>query len=303
MWIWLATVAVVLTGQLAVGTVRVGVMTDSSGNIINTPLTFSNQASMAVAASNGTELVRFREFTNGIAGVSNVTVNAVTNLVGDPSFTFTRGPNVVTNAFTGIITNNATLSNSLTVVGSTLFQGTVIATNTVTLTNFVTFASNSFFNGVALSSNRFLFHSNAIFTAVATHSNNVDVVGNVTVTNGSVNVFGQGYYPSNSASMFIFTNLQVEFNTWYTNIGQRSWVECSVTLTPGATGSSMVELWTVDGNITNARQRVSNTLAGGTINNPVMSWVSPSGLYMFTNESTGLSSAVLLSNQFYRTSH
>lgn len=57
-------------GQLTTGTQRVSVTTDQSGHVISTPLVFSNQANMIVAASNQQELVRYVEFTNGLAGVT-----------------------------------------------------------------------------------------------------------------------------------------------------------------------------------------------------------------------------------------
>lgn len=66
--------AVLLMG--GVGDVFKSVMTDPSGNVINTPLTFSNQVSMTVAATNINQLVRYQEFTNTISGAIN---NATTN--------------------------------------------------------------------------------------------------------------------------------------------------------------------------------------------------------------------------------
>lgn len=58
-------------GQAAVGTVRKSMTTDVNGNVLNSPVAYSNQFHIYVTSSNVAEVVVFQQLTNSIFIVTN----------------------------------------------------------------------------------------------------------------------------------------------------------------------------------------------------------------------------------------
>lgn len=120
-------------GQLPVGTTRNSVVTDASGNVINTPITYSNQVSMVVTATTPLHIVNFGQFTNTVTSITNIYPLAIskggngvatTQLPGSwtNSINFTTSGTNGANAFsiqgqlgfTGVVTNNGSGSTNIT---------------------------------------------------------------------------------------------------------------------------------------------------------------------------------------------
>lgn len=102
--------------QLPIGTVRKPVYTDNGGNVLSTPITFSNQVSMTVAASNNNDLVRYKEFTNATANstpagvavlASNQTFYGINTFSNSTKFGLSGSVMTIPKNTSGIITNNA----------------------------------------------------------------------------------------------------------------------------------------------------------------------------------------------------
>lgn len=108
--------------QLAVGTVRKTVTTDTNGWVINNPIGFSNQVSMVVAATNNNQLVRYQELTNTVTAITNIYPLATTR--GGTGAQTTQLPGNWTNTinFTVGGTNNA---NAYRVQGVLGFTGSI----------------------------------------------------------------------------------------------------------------------------------------------------------------------------------
>lgn len=66
--------------QLPIGTQRNPVTTDASGNVVTTPITFTNAVSSTVTPTSGTHLARYQDITN-----APIVSSAVTNITGDTS--------------------------------------------------------------------------------------------------------------------------------------------------------------------------------------------------------------------------
>lgn len=138
----LITISMVFAAVLlmaAVGDTLISVMTDSSGNVVSTPLVFSNQVNMVPVATNGGQLIRYANYTNSsasiitsdkIAIVNGGTGTNVTQLTG----TWTNTVNFQVNG-----TNNATQYRVGGVLG---FSGSVTNTfggSSPTVTNIMVY--------------------------------------------------------------------------------------------------------------------------------------------------------------------
>ncbi len=131
-------IALVLLFIGAAGDVRNTVVTDGSGNVITTPLVFSNQVTMAIVASSPQHMMRYGEATNMLAGATNA---AVTSSVQKTGGTMT-GALIVSNTVNVSLTLTSTTNNSAVyrVAGVTGLSMTL--TNVIgTTTNFAVFGS------------------------------------------------------------------------------------------------------------------------------------------------------------------
>lgn len=132
LFIFILFITGVAHAQLPVGTTRTSVVTDGSGNIINTPLAFSNQFNIYVSATNRFEPVIIQQFTNTITIVTNIyplsvsrggTGQPTTQLTGSWTNTInfrTSGTNDA-NAFSlnGILGRTGSISNMSASAGVT----------------------------------------------------------------------------------------------------------------------------------------------------------------------------------------
>jgi hypothetical protein len=108
--------------QLAVGTVRKSVITDTNGNVINNPLIFSNQVSVLVNATSQFQVVNFGQFTNTVTATTNIYPLAVSK--GGTSTTTTQLPGSWTNTVNFTIGGTSS-ANAYRVHGTLGFSGSV----------------------------------------------------------------------------------------------------------------------------------------------------------------------------------
>lgn len=71
-------IPVLLMAQLPVGTERKTVITDTNGNVISTPLVFSNQVKMAPAPTLTNHIVRYMDLINATNGIVSITNSLAT---------------------------------------------------------------------------------------------------------------------------------------------------------------------------------------------------------------------------------
>lgn len=160
---------------IPVGTGRIAVMTDASGNVINTPLTFSNQVACTVAATQDLQLVRFGEFTNATQRITN-SAFATTNFVNAENQTnrWTLGMSTNNPPGINIITTNSAWRGR--VIHTIKFQSTFGATNSLKLVHVLSGRTNNLDEWTIF---------NQAMTNVATLKGPVDVSGILCLSNFS----------------------------------------------------------------------------------------------------------------------
>ncbi len=225
----LAGIAVLFLVVIAIcnaapGDVRKTVTTDGNGNILNNPLTLSNQVSMIPAATAVNQLVRYQELTNGLASVSNSVPSGVAFTASNNNF---KGYNTFSNtlflASQITVTNNqpimsliSTNANQASGGGSlarmefytpAFVNGTIIGSSGSTNANIVgSLPGDSIFrfesgrravfgNGGGKVATWDFTPGTPTFTFIntlVTTSNDVTVVGNITSTGNTSNI-GNAY--------------------------------------------------------------------------------------------------------------
>ncbi|MEM4247649.1 MAG: hypothetical protein QXH80_00075 [Candidatus Nanoarchaeia archaeon] len=145
----------VCEAQLPVGTVRKSVMTDESGNVVSTPLQFSNQVTMIASPTNPLHLLRYQDMTNYssvLNAITNITAVAPIYSTGTSSITLTWSNDL--GYVTATITNGILSSAQSYADGATnaLAQEKVsksgdTMTGTLTLSNGLDVASSNFILG------------------------------------------------------------------------------------------------------------------------------------------------------------
>lgn len=180
------------------GTIRVPIYTDGT-NVLNNPITFSNQVSMTVAATNLNQLVRYQEFTNSLTTAPFGNVFTTSN----NTFVATK-----TNTFNGIaLTSNlnvrGTLINkTITYPGSDGTSNQVVATDGAGNLSFISVTSGSGGGDVFLASNNVFTAANTFRSIrflngslMVTNDTSTNFVFQTTVTNHSVLIGGRiSYY-------------------------------------------------------------------------------------------------------------
>jgi len=107
--------------QLPVGATRKTVTTDENGNVINTPLAYSNQFKVYVSATNQFEPIIVQQFTNTIYGVTN-------RIIGVPFGGTGNGTTLLSGFWTNSINfrvNGTNSANAYSVHGQLGFSGNV----------------------------------------------------------------------------------------------------------------------------------------------------------------------------------
>lgn len=107
-FILLSTLGLFAQTNLPIGTIRKPIMTDASGTVISTNITFTNQVTITLAPALSNNLVRLTDLTNNVSVVKSVTNS--TSLIGP--YTITVNSKIITFStngsslfFTGAVTN------------------------------------------------------------------------------------------------------------------------------------------------------------------------------------------------------
>lgn len=225
----------------ASGDFKKTIMADTNGTVLTTPLSFSNQVSMYIAATTSVQLVRYAEFTN------NATVKgAITNVVE-------------AGGGTGLLisTSGQILSNKTLVAGSNVYlQAT---TSNVTIGNTcapLTNQANVFVAPHAQRINGTTILSNLILNGTGIVSNNFTVWGTITATNSSI---------ARPNASFSCTNTLTNAGTSVSNVVPWCVIETVYAITTN--GNKQIVLWSEGAYEANFSALFNNgTTEGGNVN-------------------------------------